>query len=233
MAVTPNTDEAFLREVDEELRRDQLASAWSRYGRWLIGAIAVALVALGGVLYWQYHGEQNAGEQGEKLQKIYNDLGAQKTAAVQAPLAELAGSNGPGYRAMARFTQADMLLQKGDLKGAAGKFAEVAGDSSIGQPLRDLALIRQTNAEFDTLKPQVIVDRLRTLAVKGGPWLGSAGELVGAAYLKMNQRDLAASMFKMMAEDENVPESLRQRALQIAGTMGVNAASPVGDKKAQ
>jgi hypothetical protein len=40
-------------------------------------------------------------------------------------------------------------------------------------------------------------------------------------------------MFKMMAEDENVPESLRQRALQIAGTMGVNAASPVGDKKAQ
>ena len=31
MAVTPHTDEAFLREVDEELRRDQLTSFWTRY----------------------------------------------------------------------------------------------------------------------------------------------------------------------------------------------------------
>ena len=42
MAVTPHTDEAFLREVDEELRRDQLTSFWTRYGRWLVGGIGIA-----------------------------------------------------------------------------------------------------------------------------------------------------------------------------------------------
>lgn len=233
LAVTPNTDEAFLREVDEELRRDQLASVWTRYGRWLIAAIVIALAGFGAAIYWQYHQEQVAGEEGEKLQKAYDDLVAQNVTAAKAPLDQLAASKIAGYRAMARFTQADLLLQNKDLKGAAAKFAEIANDASIGQPLRDLALIRQTSAEFDTLKPDVVVSRLRSLAAKGSPWLGSAGELVGAAYIKMNKPDLAAALFHQMADDETVPESIRQRAVKIAETMSVGPVSPVEEKKAQ
>lgn len=233
LAVTPNTDEAFLREVDEELRRDQLASMWTRYGRWLIAAIVAGLAAFGGVLYWQYHGEQTASEQGEKLQVVFDDIGAQNLAEAKKPLDELAASKVAGYRASALFTQGDLLLEKQDLKGAAAKFAAIAGDASIGQPLRDLALIRQTSAEFDALKPDVVVNRLRPLAVKGSPWFGSAGELVGVAYLRMNKPELAASLFGQIASDETVPESIRQRAVQIAGTMGVDAVGPAEEKKAQ
>jgi hypothetical protein len=233
LAVTPNTDEAFLREVDEELRRDQLASIWTRYGRWLIGAIVVGLAAFGGFLYWEHHTAQVAGEQGEKLQAVYDDLGSQKVGSAEKELVALAGSKVAGYRTLALFTQADLLVQKDDLKGGAAKFAAVAGDSSVGQPLRDLALIRQTAAEFDTLKPDVVVNRLRPLAVKGNPWFGSAGELVASAYLQMNKPDLAGPLFGQIARDETVPDTIRQRAVQIAGTMGVDAVGPVEEKKAQ
>ncbi|WP_343892687.1 tetratricopeptide repeat protein [Sphingomonas oligophenolica] len=233
LAVTPNTDEAFLREVDEELRRDQLASIWTRYGRWLLAAIVLALAIFGGVLYWRYHQTEVAGEQGEKLQLVYDDLVAQNLTAAKAPLDALAASKIAGYRAMARFTQADLLLQKNDLKGAAAKFSEIAGDASLGQPFRDLALIRQTSAEFDTLKPQVVVDRLRPLAVQGGAWFGSAGELVGAAYLRMNKPDRAAGIFGQMARDETVPESIRQRVVKIAETLGAQAPDHPEEKKAQ
>jgi hypothetical protein len=233
LAVTPNTDEAFLREVDEELRRDQLASFWTRYGWWLIVAIVAGLAAFGGFLYWEHHKTQVAGEQGEKLQAAYDDLGARKIGSAEKELTELAGSKIEGYRALALFTQADLLLQKDDLKGAAAKFGAVANDSAIGQPLRDLALIRQTSAEYDTLKPDVVVNRLRSLAVKGNPWFGSAGELVGAAYLQMNKPDLAATLFRQIAADETVPETIRQRAVQITGTMGADKVGPVEEKKAQ
>lgn len=231
LAVTPNTDEAFLREVDEELRRDQLASFWTRYGWWLIVAIVAGLAAFGGFLYWEHHKAQLAAEQGEKLQTAYDDLAARKLGSAEKVLVELAGSDVAGYRALALFTQADLLLQKEDLKGAAAKFGAVANDTSIGQPLRDLALVRQTAAEYDTLKPDVVVTRLRPLAVKGNAWFGSAGELVGAAYLQMNKPDLAAPLFRQIAADETVPETIRQRAVQITGTMG--AVSPVEEKKAQ
>jgi hypothetical protein len=233
LAVTPNTDEAFLREVDEELRRDELASIWTRYGRWFLLAIVLGLATLGGTIYWRYHQNQVAGAEGEKLQKVYDDLVAQNFTAAKAPLDELAASKIAGYRALARFSQADLLLHKDDLKGAAAKFAEIAGDTTIGQPFRDLALIRQTSAEFDTLNPQVVVDRLRPLAVQNSPWFGSAGELLGAAYLRMNKPDRAAGIFKQMASDETVPESIRQRVSKVAETLGAQAPDHAEEKKAQ
>src|SRR3546814_4525580 len=75
---------------------------------------------------------------------------------------------------MARYTEADILLQKNDLNGAAAKFGSIAQDQSLAESFRDLALIRQTAAEYDSLKPDVVISRLRGLAVKGGPWFGSA-----------------------------------------------------------
>jgi len=234
LAVTPNTDEAFLREVDEELRRDQVAGLWKRWGRWMIVAVVVALAAFGGYLLWQNHRQNTVGEQGEKLQGVIQDLSAGKTAAqVAAPLADLAASKTPGYRAVAGFAQADALFEKGDTNGAAAKLGEIAGDNSLGQPFRDLALVRQTTIQFDTLKPQVVIDRLTPLAVKGNAWFGSAGELVAAAYLRMNRRDLADRLYGQIGQDDDVPDSIRQRAVQMASVLDAEASTQGGEKKAQ
>lgn len=225
MAVTPQTNQAFLREVDDELRRDQLVSVWERFGRWIIAGIVAALALFAGILWWQHHREVVAGEEGERLQQAYDALGAQQPAKAGPILADLAQSHRDGYRALALFTQADLLLQKNDLKGAAAKFGAIASDTGLASPFRDLALIRQTSAEFDTIKPAVVVERLRPLAAKGSPWLGSAGELVAIAYIREGRTDLAGTLFGQIAADPNVPPTLRQRAVQMAGTMASPAAS--------
>ena len=233
MAITPNTNEAFLREVDDELRRDQLRTFWERWGRWLIGAIIAALALFAAYLYWQHRREAAAGAEGEQLQSAFDALAAENPAAAQKPLGALANSSRPGYRSLARFTQADILLQKEDATGAAARFAAVANDGGAAKPLRDLALIRQTTAEYDRLKPQVVVERLRSLAVAGNPWFGSAGEMVAVAYIRMNRRDLAGRMFGQIAQDEGVPATIRQRAVQMAGVLGVDAVPQNEGKKAR
>ncbi|VXC43646.1 tetratricopeptide repeat protein [Sphingomonas sp. 8AM] len=228
MALTPQNNEAFLREVDDELRRDQALHVWRRYGVALIVAVVVALAAFGAYLFWQHRQEQAAGREGEQLQTAYDALAANDTRSAGDTLATLTQSKRDGYRVLATFTQADVLLQKNDLKGAAAKFASIAQDSSVAQPFRDLALIRQTSAEFDTLKPDVVAERMRPLAVAGNPWLGSAGELMAAAYLQQGRRDLAGQVFARIAADTQVPSSLRQRAVQMAGVLDEKAtpASP-------
>ena len=50
MALTPDTGETFLREVDENLRRDQLRDMGKRYGPLIIGAVVLFLAAVGGWL---------------------------------------------------------------------------------------------------------------------------------------------------------------------------------------
>ena len=223
MAVSPHTDAAFLREVDEELRRDQLVGFGRRWGLWVAAAIIAGLIAFAGYLFWQHHRAQVAGEQGEQLSQAYDALVKQQFAKADPMLAKLATDGSDGFRALAIFTQADLLLKKNDLKGAAAKFASVAGDEGMAKPFRDLALIRQTAAEYDTLKPSMIVGRLRPLATKGSPWLGSAGEMVAAAYLNEGRRDLAGRLFGQIAQSQDAPPTLRQRAVQMAGVLGVDA----------
>ncbi|MBN8849750.1 MULTISPECIES: tetratricopeptide repeat protein [unclassified Sphingomonas] len=229
MALTPQSNEAFLREVDDELRRDQALDFWRRYGRWLIAAIVLGLGAFAGFLFWQNQQGKAAERQGEQLQTAFDDLGAGKPDASAKTLAELAQSRSDGYRAAARFTQADIALRKNDLKGAAQQFAAVAGDQSMAKPFRDLALIRQTSAEFDALKPDVVVSRLRGLAIAGNPYFGSASELVAIAYLKQGRRDLAGQLFGQIAASEQVPPSIRQRAVQMAGVLNAGATGGTGN----
>ena len=86
-----------------------------------------------------------------------------------------------------------------------------------------MALIRQTAAEFDTLDPQKIVDRLKPMAKPGHAWFGSAGEMSAIAYMKMGKENLAGPIFAQIAKQEDVPETLRSRAQQMAGSLGVDA----------
>ena len=73
MALTPDTpNEAFLREVDENLRRDQMQDFAKRYGKWLVAALVLFLVAVGGWLYWQDRQRAEAARQSEELLAIYN-----------------------------------------------------------------------------------------------------------------------------------------------------------------
>jgi hypothetical protein len=223
LALTPDTQKAFLREVDEEFRRDQLTAFWTRWGKVLIGALVVLLLAFAGWLYWQHRQTEAAGAEGERMQAAFDQLAGGQIAQAQPALADLATSKSDGYRATAIFSEADILLQKNDLAGAAAKFATVAEDAGMAQPLRDLALIRQTSAEYDTLRPQVVVERMRPLTVPGSAFLGSAGELMAVAQIRLGQGKEAGALFGRIARDENVPATLRQRAVQMAGVLGVDA----------
>lgn len=223
MAIKPTDNETFYREVDEELRREQLTSFWKRYGKVVIPGIVLVLAAIAGVIYWQHRQELKAGEKGEALTAVFAEIQSGRTEGVPAKLDAIAEGAGPGYRAAALLTKADVAIQTGDDAAALAIFKQVAADDDLPEPYRDLALIRQTAMEFDTLAPAAIVQRLEPLAKAGSPWFGSAGEMVALAYLKQNQPQRAGPIFAAMVKDETVPASIRSRAVQMAGALGVDA----------
>ncbi|UZK66134.1 tetratricopeptide repeat protein [Sphingomonas sp. M1-B02] len=234
MALPPGTtDETFLREVDEEYRRDRLMHVARNYGRWIAIAVVVLLVALAAYLYSQHHSQRTDGKQGEQYDAAMRLVEQNQADKALPELAKIA-SDKDGYAAMARIAEGNLLLEKKDAKGAAAKFTQVAGDAAFEQPYRDMALIRQTIAEYDTMQPQAVIDRLKGLANPNSPWLGTAGELVAAAYLKAGNRAEAGRLYGQIAQGgEKVPETIRQRAVQLAGVLGVDAIDQSKDTKVQ
>lgn len=233
MAIAPQNQDAFLREVDEEVRRDRLSDFGRRWGRQLAVAVAVAMIAFAAWLYWQHRRDERAAAQGVTLSQLLGQIDAGHDAGASAQLGQMAASNAAGYADAARVTQAGLLAAKGDAKVAAVAFANIAADGNVPQTVRDLAIVRQTALEYDTLPPATVVARLAPYAVAGNAWFGSAGEMVGLAYLKQNKPADAGRLFAALAKDRQVPETIRARAVRVAGMLGVDVVAERGGATAQ
>lgn len=214
--------ETFLREVDENLRRDRLRDFFKAYGSWLAAGVLLFLAASGGFIWWKQHEVQNSEAQVEKLAQIYKDIGSGNTSQAPQQLDELSKSSSKAVHASALFARAALALQQGDTKLATATFKSIANDDSLPSPYRDAALVRQTALEFDQLQPQEIVTRLAPLAKPGEPWFGSAGEMTALAMLKQGNKQQAGNLFAAIARDNSVPEPVRARAVQIAGSLGID-----------
>lgn len=225
MAQPPNITDTFMREVDENLRRDRARDFAKKYGTWLIGALVLFLAASGAWIYWQQQQAKQSEAQVEQLARIYGSIASGNVRQAPPKLDALAVDSEGAVRASALFTRAAIAIEQRDTNLALAKYREVAADEDMPRPYRDLALIRQTALEFDKMKPDEVIARLAPLAKPGTPWFGSAGELTAAALLKQGKRDEAGRLFAAIAKDKSVPEQLRGRSVQIAGTLGVDASA--------
>lgn len=226
MVLTPDTpNESFLREVDENLRRDQARDFAKKYGGWLVAAVVLFLAGVLAWLYWQDHQQKQAEAQSEALMKIYSQIGAGQTKAAQQGLQGLESAGNPIVRTLALLTEAAVALDGNDRATALSKYNAVANDGHAPQPYRDLALIRSTMLQFDQMKPEDVIARLQPLVKPGEPWFGTAGEMTAMAYLKQGNKAAAGKLFAQIAADPSAPPSLRTRSAQIAGTLGVDAAA--------
>jgi len=224
LALSPDSSsEAFLREVDENLRRDQAQAFAKRYGTMLAGGILLLLAVVGGWLYWQDRQAKAASADSETLSAAITDIEAKRTATVGLALDKLADSPSQGIATEARLAQASVALASGNRASAIAIYRSVADDSGLAQPFRDLATVRLATLEFDNIKPEAVIARLEPLAKPGNPWFGSAGEMTAMAMLKQGRKGEAGRLFAAIAADDQVPGTIRSRAVQIAGTLGVDA----------
>lgn len=228
MAQPPDISETFVREVDENLRRDRIRDFFQENKGSLIVAVILFLAASGGIIWFQQHRVQRAQDEVEQIAQIYKDIGTGNTSKVPQQLEDLSHAGSKGVSATALFTRAAFALQQNDTKTATNIYKQIAADSSLPQAYRDAALIRQTALEFDQLTPDQVITRMQPLTQAGNPWFGSAGEMTALAMIKQGKKQQAGQLFAAIAKDKTVPQSIRDRSIQIAGSLGVDASAALG-----
>lgn len=223
MAITPrDTDDAFLREVDEGVRADQLAHYWRRYGIALIAVVVLLLATLGGYLWWRNDQARLSGLAGEDFSQALSKLEVGDAPAA-LPVFDRLASNGPkGYAALATMTLAGQAITAGDTGKAARLYDQIAADAAAPQPLRDAATVKLVRLRFDELTPADIVKRLGGVTVPGNPWFSVAGEMTALAHLKAGETDRAKPLLIAIVRDPASPPSLRSRAGELAQSIGVD-----------
>ena len=216
-------DEVLMREIDDAVREDQYREFGAKYGTPLIAVVVLGLLAFGGYLFWDGQQESAMEARSEALIAALDQAEAGNLDSANSSASTLAGESDGAAKASALLMQAGIAMDQNRISDAVGLYAQVAADDDTPPVLRDLALIREMGASFDTRDPAEVIEKLSPLAVPGNPWFGSAGELVAMAYAEQGDSEQAGTLFGEIARSEDVPETLRARSRQMAGLMGVDA----------
>jgi hypothetical protein len=224
LAVKPKDDkDVFLREVDEELRKERVNTFVTRYGTYLIAGALLFLAAIGGWMWWRHSQNVEAGALSEKLIQADEQLTQNNAKGAADKIDELVNSDRQGYRIAGLFLRANAQEATNAIPAAIETLKGIANDGDVPQPYRDAALIRQTLLEFDSLPPDQVIQRMRPFAQEGNAWHGTAGEMVGIALMRQQKNAEAGRVFEAIARDRSVPAPIRQRAIQIVSTLGIDA----------
>jgi hypothetical protein len=208
----------IFREIDEELRRDNLLKLWQRFGRYVIAAVVLALLIAGGIVAWRNHQLTLRQAQSVRYEAGLALLRQGKDAEA-AKIFSSVGDESGGYGELAVFEGADLAAKAGDRKTAIADYDKLAASSSTDPQLRDAATLLSVMNGFADSDPKVVIDRLKPLTDSGNPWRATALELTAAAQLKSGDKTGALGIYKKLADDLAAPEGVRARAAEMAAVL--------------
>jgi hypothetical protein len=208
----------IFREIDEELRRDNLLKLWSRYGRHIVVLVVLVLVAAGSIVAWRDHQRSERRAQSMRYSSALSLVRDGKAAEAAKVFAVIAPEGG-GYATLASFEEAELLAKSGNRKGAAAAYDRIAETGGLDPVFRQLATLLSVMQGLPDTDPHSVIDRLAPVTSPGNPWRSTGLELTAAARLKAGDKSGALDVYKTLADDLAAPQGTRARAAEMAAAL--------------
>ena len=213
-------EDALLREVDEELRRERLEKLWKRYGNLFLALSAGLVLAVAGYKGWQYYQRQQAETAGKAYVEALDLVRSGKTDAAEAALRKLAEGGHAGAAGLAKLRLAALKIRQGKVKEAIALYAQVSEDAALEMPYRNAARVRQAWLMVDSASRDNLAKVLGGLDVAGSPWRTAAREILALAALREGDKKTAANYLKQILADPEAPPEARSRANVLLNATG-------------
>jgi hypothetical protein len=209
----------IFKEVDEELRRDNLEKLWKKYGFYIIGLAAMVVLAVAGVQGWRAYDL----DQREKLSDRYQAArelaqGGEASAGLDAMI-DLSEASSGGYPGLAAFEEARLRVSSGDIAGAIEVWDRIAEGSGLGSGFKEAATLFSVLHQIDSGDPAALRARLEPLATDSQPFRSTARELLALIALGAGDAAAARELYTKISDDREAPAGLRQRAAQMLAAL--------------
>jgi len=209
----------IFREVDEEVRREQLKKLWDRYGNYVVVAAVLLVAAVAAWRAYMWWEARKAAETGAAFEAATALAEAGKRSEAEAAFAKIAADGTAGYRHLARMREAAELAQS-DAKAAITAYDQIAADRAVGPVLQDLAALRAAALLIDTGGLEEAQRRLEPLAANDRTFRHTAREFLVLAAWRAGDTAAAKRWFDLIMTDAQTPAATRSRVemLMALGT---------------
>ena len=198
----------IFREVDEDVRSDQLKRLWSQYSI-VVAGLALAIILGTAIFVFIQHQKQVRDETaGAAFQAAQTLAEAKKPEAAAAAFDDIARTAPAGYQALARLRAAEERAGI-DRVAAVKELDAIAADGSLDKLLRDVAALRAGILRVDVADKADLERRFGVLM--DSAFRHTAREMLGLAALKRGDFEDAGKWFDQIVVDPAAPADLRRQ----------------------
>lgn len=224
----------LFREIDEELRREQLKKIWDKYGTYLLAIPVLIVLAIAGYKMWEGRRVAAIETAGSRYENAARLAEGGKPEEALAAFRDIAKSGPDGYGMLAQLRLAGSAAQAGRVDEAVRLYDELAARRGAEPLLRDFARLEAAALRIDAADWTEMQNRLNDLAGDNNPWRYSARELLGLAAWRAGKLEEARQSLGRLVADAKVPPGIAERARVLmsmiaAAELAKSGAQPVGE----
>ena len=213
------TDESdsLLREVDDELRREQMQKIWQRYNGLILGAAALIVLGVGGYKVMEGRRIATTEAAGSDFNAALKLSESNKTDDAVKAFQKIADTGPAGYAALAKLHLAGAHVKAGKTAEALAAYQSIIDSPGSDSLLRDFAQLQVATlrvGEADFTEQQ---NRLTPLAGDDGAFKITARELLGLSAFKAGKLDEARKYFEPLLIDPNASRAIQERVKIVMG----------------
>lgn len=215
--VDDKVTDAFIQEVTEDVKNENLKVLWNKYGLFIILFVVIAVTAA--VSFETIKGWRDAKYQ----QQTENYLAALQSGADYEnslkALEKIAAANQGIYSELARVQIATVLFEQGKNAEAETMLQTIADNDELNPRIRNLAALKLATYKIDTAPRAEIEALLQPVIAADNSWSPLATDLLAMAAIRDGDIETARALYKSLLENGNISDNFKNRIQDMLSTL--------------
>ncbi len=218
--IDTGAQEAFIKEVNEDLKNESVKKIWDKYGLYIIILVVAALtaaVSFETIKAWY----------AKKLQTWSDSYAYALSLQNQGKYDEsidtfdyIAGKDYGIFSELAKMQKANILLEQKKNDEAFVLMNEIIQDQSFNQQLRDTVTLKLASYKLENAPMAEIEQLIGGIAADSeNSWQPAAGEMLALANLRDGNNQKAREIYDGLLANEKTPEVMKARIKDIISVL--------------
>lgn len=204
-------------EIKEDLEREKYSNLWQRYGYLILLLIILIIGGTAAGTWWKNHTHSKQEASGNQFEKAIVTAGKNELAEAEKLYEQIAKEGHGDIAVLASLQKASLLAKQGKAADAITLYEQLSTTQSSDPALKELASLLALYLRIETGKADNLDAKFELLTKEGSVWRSSALELKGLYTLQKGDRAQAKEIFSALANAEETPSGIKERAKALAG----------------
>ena len=210
--------DAFIKEVDEDVKNDNLRIFWNKYGLYVVLFVVFCLtlaVSFESIKAWKIRRDQ------AMTNAYIATLNMKENRKLNDSLSMLKkmSEDGSGiYRDIAKLQAVNVLLEQGNKEQAVAELENIVNNIKINESLRSASRLKLVALQFDEYDATKIEEILAPIT-QDKNWAPYAKEYIAMAAVKDGNLERAKTIYGEILELPDLSEDMKNRVLDILSVL--------------